>query len=233
MSVIPLVEHFPSLQGEGYHTGRLAHFVRFSGCNLDCVFDDGSICDTPWQKARVKVEVQDVIAEAVDATRLPDALKRKRRDRPMLVLTGGEPTIARGFDELVLAGMDAGFYVAVETNGTTWCDVLEEVDWITVSPKIDTNHAGDQDPTLDSKVVAAAHEFRWVISEKSKRPPMWDPGAMYYLSPAMEADGLGEEHTLDHPPGFAPGALLRCFEIIQSDPRWRLSLQTHKWIGVR
>lgn len=107
-------EIFYSLQGEGYHTGTPATFVRFSGCNLKCPF-----CDTDF-KSSEEMSEEDIV----------DAVKDNPSD--FVVITGGEPALQLT-SSLVDKLHDAGKYVAVETNGTVKLPL--NVDWITVSPK--------------------------------------------------------------------------------------------------
>lgn len=107
-------EIFYSIQGEGYHTGTPATFVRFSGCNLNCPF-----CDTQHQDG-VEMTEEDIVKEV---TKYPSIL---------VVITGGEPSLQLTHslvDELHAADK----YVAVETNGTR--PLPTNVDWVTVSPK--------------------------------------------------------------------------------------------------
>ena len=107
-------EIFYSLQGEGYHSGTPAVFIRFSGCNLHCPF-----CDTQHNDG-VEMTEDEIVAEA---TKYPARL---------VVITGGEPAL-----QLTASLVDklhsAGKYIAVETNGTL--PLPENVDWITLSPK--------------------------------------------------------------------------------------------------
>lgn len=107
-------EIFYSLQGEGYHSGTPAVFVRFSGCNLRCPF-----CDTQHEEGIELSETE--IVEAVKA--YPASL---------VVVTGGEPAMQLT-EGLVEALHAAGKYVSVETNGTL--PLPKNVDWITLSPK--------------------------------------------------------------------------------------------------
>lgn len=107
-------EIFYSLQGEGYHSGTPAVFVRFSGCNLRCPF-----CDTQHEEGVEMSETE--IVEAVNA--YPASL---------VVVTGGEPAMQLT-EGLVDALHAAGKYVSVETNGTL--PLPKNVDWITLSPK--------------------------------------------------------------------------------------------------
>ena len=107
-------EIFYSLQGEGYHTGIPAIFVRFSGCNMKCSF-----CDTSHEDG-VMMSDEEIISEVV------------KYPAPMVSLTGGEPGL--WIDEaLVDALHNEGKYVCVETNGM--CVLPNNIDWVTCSPK--------------------------------------------------------------------------------------------------
>ena len=112
-------EIFYSLQGEGYHTGRAAVFIRFSGCNLRCPF-----CDTDFST------YQEMTAEEIVET--VRTLVPTSCPLPLIVLTGGEPTLQ--VDESLIDILhQQGYTVAMETNGThPWPASL---DWSTVSPK--------------------------------------------------------------------------------------------------
>lgn len=225
---LALVECFYSVQGEGANAGRAAFFIRFAGCNLDCRFADGSVCDTPWRKPNLKLLWSELLNE-IYRTIPPGA---------MVILTGGEPTMAPAFDRIVYDLKSGGWYVAVESNGTRWRESLTRVDWLVVSPKDRIEHGNPLgDPTPDARVLAYAHELRYVVSGMDAPLPEYHrellPDVMRYVSPALAADGTGMEHTRGETPAFAPGAVDRCLQIVQNDPRWRLSLQTHKWIRVR
>lgn len=107
-------EMFYSLQGEGFHTGTPALFVRFSGCNLRCPF-----CDTPNDEGRW-TDDEAVWAEAAACP------------ARMVVLTGGEPSLWT--DDALIDGLHRlGKYVCIETNGTR--RVPAGIDWVTCSPK--------------------------------------------------------------------------------------------------
>lgn len=107
-------EIFYSLQGEGYHTGTPAVFVRFSGCNLRCPF-----CDTLHEEG-AWMEDEDILAAV------------ERHPATTVILTGGEPSlwIDRPFVDLLHR---AGKYVCIETNGTR--PLPDNIDWVTCSPK--------------------------------------------------------------------------------------------------
>ena len=107
-------EIFYSLQGEGYHTGMPAVFVRFSGCNLKCSF-----CDTRHEEGTWMSD-EDIVREVI------------KYPVRVVILTGGEPGL--WIDErLVDALHQEGKYVCIETNGT--CLLPENIDWVTCSPK--------------------------------------------------------------------------------------------------
>lgn len=249
---IPLVEVFTAIQGEGYHSGRLACFVRFAGCPLACEFAPGVVCDTPYMKGKLKVTL-DALFENVLPFKSHNLYRYGQLDAPMLILTGGEPTASPHFDAVVTRGLASGYYVAVETNGTIWRDGLHRVHWITVSPKDDIpqtsraqhhNH-NPQSPTLSTAVLAEMSnrtrtwgidmvrggEFRYVLTPRQPIPPFY-PAPFHYVSPAVQSDGSGEE-WLNGFPGFATGAVDYCMGFVQQDPRWRISIQTHKVMGVR
>ena len=107
-------EIFYSLQGEGYHTGTPAVFVRFSGCNLICSF-----CDTQHEEGTLMTD-DEIIAEV---SKYPAAT---------VILTGGEPSLWID-DALVDRLHEAGKYVCIETNGTR--PLPASIDWVTCSPK--------------------------------------------------------------------------------------------------
>ncbi|WP_294615458.1 radical SAM protein [uncultured Bacteroides sp.] len=107
-------EIFYSLQGEGYHTGTPAVFIRFSGCNLKCSF-----CDTQHEEGTLMTD-EDIITEV------------QKYSAVMVILTGGEPSI--WIDEEFIDRLhQAGKYVCIETNGTRL--LPRNIDWVTCSPK--------------------------------------------------------------------------------------------------
>lgn len=141
----------PTIQGEGPSRGTLAHFIRFSGCNLKCTW-----CDTPytWDPAAGMREWRKAVAVA-------DVVRYLRRTpAPLWVITGGEPLLhqrAEGLSRLLTAAADDGATVEVETNGTIAPDpAVWGRAWTTfnVSPKL--AHAGDpQDRRIRPAALAA------------------------------------------------------------------------------
>ena len=107
-------EIFYSLQGEGFHTGTPAVFIRFSGCNLRCSF-----CDTRHEEGTMMTD-EEIVREV------------EKYPAPMVILTGGEPSL--WIDATLIDLLHkAGKYICVETNGTH--PLPEGIDWITCSPK--------------------------------------------------------------------------------------------------
>ncbi len=241
---LPLVEKFLSIQGEGYHAGRSALFIRFSGCNLDCVFADGSICDTPWRGAKESPSLGDVLEWIEENIPNQDIAIGPSSSSPfnqiMVILTGGEPTLALGFDDLVKGLSELPVFIAVETNGTLWRETLPLCHWVTVSPKDlpGISHAKPKSPpgVNSSVLLMCPQEFRYVITGphdfRDVPDDYFDSASNHFVSPALMADGSGLEWQRGVPE-FTPGAVQRCLEIIAERPFIRLSLQTHKWICVR
>lgn len=108
-------EIFYSLQGEGFHVGTPAVFVRFSGCNLKCEF-----CDTRHEEG-VMMSDEEILEQVC------------QYPCKTVILTGGEPGLWVD-EDLVAALHKAGKYVCIETNGT--CVLPESIDWVTCSPKL-------------------------------------------------------------------------------------------------
>lgn len=132
-------------------------------------------------------------------------------DRPgqkWVIFTGGEPAIQLD-NELLDAGRDHWKY-AIETNGTIHLACFSMLDWVTVSPK--------SNAVLD---VSQCDEYKVVLEADGVIPIVPIPAQHCLLSPAFN----GQEPD--------PAAIARCVELVKQDPRWRLSLQIHKLIGVR
>lgn len=146
-----LNEIFYSLQGEGYHTGTPAVFIRFSGCNLRCAF-----CDTRHQEGKL-MSLEDIVTEI---KRYPNA--------GMVVLTGGEPSLFID-EDFVEAIKEAGKLVAIETNGTR--PLPSNLDWVTLSPKTGFS-GGDVEPCVlkncdELKVVYLGQDLKQYNSIKA------------------------------------------------------------------
>ena len=211
MSVYAVKERFLTLQGEGAQAGRAAVFLRFAGCNLWSGLERdraGAICrfcDTDFVGVDGAGGGKFADAEAL-ADHVARAWPLGRGGSPYVVCTGGEPLLQ--LDTLLIAALHArGFEVAVETNGTIAAPA--GIDWICVSPK-----AGAP------LVQKSGHELKLVFRQAGAPPEHFEglDFERFYLQP-MDGPEL-PRHTAD--------AVAWC----RADPRWRLSLQTHKLIGM-
>ena len=191
-------EIFYSLQGEGFHTGMPAVFVRFSGCNLRCAF-----CDTQHQAGEM-LSLQEIVNEV---NKCPIA--------PLLVLTGGEPSLF--IDEGFVGELKqkTGKKIAIETNGTR--PLPSNLDWVTLSPK-SAFEGGDMEPC----VLTHCDELKVV----------------YLGQDLAQYDGIEAKHRFLQP-CFVEGLEQRqaniqvCVEAVKSHPNWRLSLQIHRVLNIR
>ncbi len=210
MKTYAVKEIFYSLQGEGYHTGSPAVFVRFAGCNLwtgresDRPDATCSFCDTDFVGTDgTHGGRYDAVAIARLAAELWASAERPR----FVVLTGGEPMLQ--VDDWLLGVLHRWeCEVQIETNGTI--PVPPEIDWITVSPK--------PGPAL---VQTTGHELKLVYPQPALPPEMFEgfPFSRFNLQPM---DGPDREANTQ-------SAIAYCL----ANPRWRLSLQTHKILGLR
>ena len=205
-------EIFFTLQGEGANTGRAAVFCRFTGCNLwngresDRAHAVCQFCDT------------DFVGVGPDGGRFPEpaalaeaiAAKWPAEDRSgqrFVVCTGGEPLLQ--LDEALIDALHARkFTVAVETNGTQ--PAPRGIDWICVSPK-----AGAE------LVLQAGDELKLVYPQRGAAPEKFESLAFteWFLQPMDSPDRDANTRA----------ALEYCL----AHPKWRLSLQTHKSLGIR
>jgi 7-carboxy-7-deazaguanine synthase len=209
-------EIFYTLQGEGGQAGRAAVFCRFAGCNLwsgrevDRVKAVCQFCDTDFVGTDVdgggKFETAEDLAAAIDKVWAGDRARTHHSNRKFVVITGGEPLLQ--LDSSLLAAIKAlGFQVAVETNGTIAAP--SGIDWICVSPK-----AGSQ------LVQMSGHELKLVYPQAEARPDAFEHLRFehFFLQPM---DGPERDRNTEL-------AVRYCLE----NPRWRISLQTHKLMGI-
>ena len=190
-------EIFHSLQGEGFHTGTPAVFVRFSGCNLRCAF-----CDTQHQEGAM-MTLQEIVDEV---NKYPSA--------PLLVLTGGEPSLF--IDEGFVAELKqkTGKKTAIETNGTR--PLPSNLDWVTLSPK-SAFVGGDLEPCVlktcdELKVVYLGQDLGQYDAIEAKHR---------FLQPCFCEDENERQSNMR-----------ACVEAVKSHPNWRLSLQIHRVLDI-
>lgn len=212
-------ELFPTLQGEGAHAGRAAVFCRFAGCNLwsgreeDRASAVCQFCDTDFVGSDGfgggKFDTAISLADAIEtAWRSTSAGPQQR----YVVFTGGEPLLQLD-DELIAALHQKGFAIAIETNGTM--KVPKGVDWVCVSPK-----AGSD------LIVLQADELKLVI-------PQQDHSDLEKIMARFEKMDYRNRflQPMDGPSLKSNTEL--AVSLCQKRPLWRLSLQSHKLIGIR
>jgi 7-carboxy-7-deazaguanine synthase (Cx14CxxC type) len=212
-------EIFYTLQGEGLQAGRAAVFCRFAGCNLwsgreadrgqaICQFCDTDFVGTDGTHGG-KFESAVELAQAVKA-HWPATQDNHANSTPMVVLTGGEPGLQVD-TELVNALHDQGFFVAIESNGSV--ALPQGIDWICISPKAGAPW-----------VQRHGHELKLVFPQPQLMPNQVE----------AQAD-LQFNHWLLQPMDSPMAAQnsQAAIDYCQAHPRWRLSVQTHKILGIR
>ena len=208
-------EIFFTLQGEGYHSGRAAVFLRFTGCNLwsgreedrhrsICQFCDTDFVGTDGTGGGKYATARELAAIVAETWHLGvDSFQAS----PFVVCTGGEPLLQLD-DELVDALHASDFTVAVETNGTQ--PVPAGIDWVCCSPK-----AGSE------VVLQSGDELKLVYPQEGMLPSDVDNMQFdhFFLQP-MDGPNILENTA-------------KSIEFCQRNPRWRLSTQVHKAVGIR
>ena len=191
-------EIFYSLQGEGFHAGTPAVFVRFSGCNLHCAF-----CDTQHQAGEI-LSLQEIVDKV-----------NKYPNVPLVVLTGGEPSLF--IDEAFVAELKqkTGKRIAIETNGTH--PLPSNLDWVTLSPKT-AFEGGDAEPCIlkrcnELKVVYLGQDLVQYKEIEAKHR---------FLQPCFCED---EAQRIAN--------MKACVDAVMQNPQWRLSLQIHRVLNIR
>ena len=204
-------EIFYTLQGEGFHAGRPAVFCRFTSCNLWTGREEDraraicTFCDTDFVGTNGPGGGRFRDAAAL-AEAIDNAWPDAGSEHRMVVCTGGEPLLQ--LDSEVVDVLHArGFYIAVETNGTQ--PAPAGLDWICVSPKIGA-----------PLKLMAGDELKLVYPQAGGDPEQFEHlnFSSFRISP-MDGPNIRENTT---------AAVEYCLK----RPQWRLSLQTHKYLGI-
>jgi organic radical activating enzyme len=192
------MEAFYTLQGEGYHSGKAAYFIRLGGCDVGCVW-----CDVKesWNaEAHPKVTIDQIVEEAL------------AYPARMAVITGGEPLM---YDLSVLTQLlkEKGFHTNIETSGVY--PVTGSWDWVCFSPK--------KFKAPHESIYAHANELKVIIYHKSdfdfaeQHAALVNEDCVLLLQP--EWSRIQEMTPL-------------IVEYVKQHPRWRVSLQTHKYMEI-
>jgi organic radical activating enzyme len=195
---LPIMEAFYTLQGEGFHSGKAAYFIRLGGCDVGCVWCD--VKDSWDANAHPKVAVEELLNNA------------KENPGKLVVITGGEP-LMYNLDNLTAVLQNENFKTNIETSGAH--PLSGRWDWICFSPK------KFKEPLPE--FYEAAHELKIIVFNKSdfdfaeKHAEKVNKDCILYLQP--EWDKREQMMPL-------------IVEYIKENPKWRMSIQTHKYLDI-
>lgn len=196
--LLPVMEEFYSLQGEGFHTGTAAYFLRIGGCDIGCNWCDSK---ASWSfGAHPLIEVDDVVGRILEYP------------ARAVVVTGGEPTLYP-LQYLCNKLKESGIKTFIETSGAY--PLSGNWDWVCLSPK-------PQSPPVDG-IYQKANELKVIIEKSSDLQWAKDNAIL-----------VGRDcHLFLQPEWSQKDKMLdEIIRYIESNPRWRLSLQAHKYIGI-
>ncbi|MFR9649603.1 MAG: 7-carboxy-7-deazaguanine synthase QueE [Rikenellaceae bacterium] len=197
-ALLPLVEDFYSIQGEGFHTGKPAYFIRLGGCDVGCRWCDAKATWNP--KLYPPTPIEQIIERATSCA------------AQSIVITGGEP-LRYPLSPLTEALHSHGLKIFLETSGSQ--PFSGEFDWVCLSPK--TNQ-----PPLD-QAWERADELKVIIT--SREDIAWGVEC---------AAKVSEECMLFLQPEWsvADSVMPMIVEWVKSNPRWNISIQTHKYMRI-
>ena len=206
LELLPVMETFYSLQGEGFHQGKAAYFIRLGGCNVGCFW-----CDVKksWDASvHPQKSIEEIIEEAKMAMRSQSTIN----NQPIFVITGGEPLL-HNLDSLTHQLQLASFRTHIETSGSS--PLSGFWDWICLSPK------KFKEPLPE--VLAASNELKIIVYNKSdfkwaeKNAALVSSHCKLYLQPEWSKATEITPLIIDY---------------IKANPQWQLSLQIHKYVNI-
>lgn len=203
---LPVMEHFYTIQGEGYHQGKAAYFIRLGGCDVGCVWCD--VKDS-WDASK---HPQYDLATIVDMAEKGSAENNTGSNNVLAVVTGGEP-LMHNLDQLTTALKEKGFQTNIETSGSS--PLSGYWDWICLSPK--------KFKAPLTEVIEKADELKVVVFNKSdfawaeKYAEQVKPGCRLYLQAEWDKRDTMMPMIIDY---------------VKQHPQWRISVQVHKYINV-
>jgi len=201
-STLPVMESFYTLQGEGFHQGNAAYFIRLGGCDVGCVWCD--VKDSWDVSLHPQKTIDAIVEEAVNAIPVSKEI--------IAVITGGEP-LMHDLTALTSALQKKDFKTHIETSGAH--PLSGAWDWICLSPKKFKAPLPEILPHANELkvVVFNKSDFEWAESFAQKV----NPACKLYLQPEWDKKEIVTPLIIDY---------------IKEHPQWRLSLQIHKYIGV-
>lgn len=195
--MLPLMEEFYTIQGEGYHTGTAAYFIRVGGCDVGCHW-----CDVKesWNA--------DLHPPTAVATIVANAAKYAKT----IVITGGEP-LTWDMNPITTQLKNAGLNVHIETSGAY--DVTGTWDWFCLSPK--------KNKLPVASAYAIANELKVIIHNKHD-----------FIFAEEQAEKTNENAILFLQPEWSKKEEMTplIVEYVMNNPKWRVSLQTHKYLNI-
>ena len=196
--MLPVMEHFYTIQGEGFYQGAAAYFIRLGGCDVGC-----SWCDVKesWDAdSHPKLSMDFLVSEV------------KKTAAKIVVITGGEPLLHH-LDELTDALQSAGLQTNIETSGSS--PLSGNWDWICLSPKkfkapiVECCEAANE-----LKIIVFNNDdFKWA----EKHAALVSPNCKLYLQPEWSKHDVMTPLIIDY---------------VKQHPKWEISLQLHKYLGV-
>lgn len=195
---LPIMEEFYTIQGEGFHTGKAAYFIRIGGCDVGCHW-----CDVKesWDASvHPLVRIEQVVKNAL------------QHPAKTVVITGGEP-LTYNLSALTELLATAGFQIHVETSGAH--PFSGKFDWVCLSPKKNTPPLPEYYDKADELkvIVYNRHDFNWANEH---------------------ASGVSENCILYLQPEWSRREEMMpvIIDFVMKNPRWNVSLQTHKYMNI-
>ena len=200
---LPVMEHFYTLQGEGFHQGRAAYFIRLGGCDVGCVWCD--VKDSWDAAAHPQKTINQIVEDIIKNTPANQASR-------LVVITGGEP-LMHDLTPLTTALKANGFETNIETSGAH--PLSGNWDWICLSPKKFKAPLPQVIPHANELkvVIYNKYDFDWATHYAS----LVSPQCKLYLQPEWDKAASVTPLIIDY---------------IKQHPQWQLSLQIHKYINV-
>lgn len=195
--MLPLMEEFYTIQGEGYHTGTAAYFIRIGGCDVGCHW-----CDVKesWN------------AELHPPTHIEKIVDNAKKYAETVVVTGGEP-LTWDMTQLTSQLKTAGLRVHIETSGAY--SVSGAWDWFCLSPKKNKLPVDDAYKIADELKVIIYNKHDFIFAEEQAEKV--NDGAILFLQPEWSKREEITPLIVDY---------------VMKNPKWRVSLQTHKYLNI-
>jgi len=198
VNILPVMESFYTIQGEGFHTGKAAYFIRLGGCDVGCVWCD--VKESWPAENHPQLSVEQIVSEAVESS------------TPLVVVTGGEPLM---YDLTHLTDQlhNINLLCNIETSGAH--PLSGEWDWICFSPKKFKEALPEFYTEADELkiIIYNKSDFKWAESHAEK----CNEKTILFLQP--EWSKRNEMMPL-------------IVEYVKNNPKWRISLQTHKYLDI-